>query len=85
MGICFIGKKKRFSDFLDEYIEPKPGRILLKNGSEIGNHHGIHQFTIGKRINGKYLEARSHLGFFVSHIHSDTGDIIAVSSSIKIH
>lgn len=81
MGICFIGKKKRFSDFLDEYIEPKPGRILLKNGSEIGNHHGIHQFTIGKRINGKYLEARSHLGFFVSHIHSDTGDIIACEGS----
>ncbi|CAO4373967.1 unnamed protein product [Caenorhabditis nigoni] len=81
MGICFIGKKKRFSDFLDEYIEPKPGRIVLKDGQQIGKHHGIHQFTIGKRIHGKYLDERSHFGFFVSDIRSDTGDVVACDGS----
>ena len=79
MGICFVGKKKRFSEFLDEYIEPKSGEIVLKNGKKIGSHHGIHKFTIGKRINGTYLEERSHFGFFVSDINSETGDIVAVS------
>ncbi|CAL2040436.1 unnamed protein product [Caenorhabditis brenneri] len=85
MGICFIGKKKRFSEFLDEYIEPKPGRIVLKDGRIIGNHHGIHQFTIGKRINGKYLEERSHFGFFVSDINPENGDVVACEGSHHPH
>lgn len=33
MGICFVGKRKRFSDFLADYIEPKPGPVLTISGS----------------------------------------------------
>uniref|UniRef100_A0A8R1EU99 tRNA-specific 2-thiouridylase MnmA-like central domain-containing protein n=1 Tax=Caenorhabditis japonica TaxID=281687 RepID=A0A8R1EU99_CAEJA len=79
MGICFVGKKKRFAEFLDEYIEPKIGKIRRWNdGKIIGNHHGIHHFTIGKRISGKYLKAKTHLGFFVTGMDAESGDVFAV-------
>ncbi|CAI2350468.1 unnamed protein product [Caenorhabditis sp. 36 PRJEB53466] len=81
MGICFVGKRKRFAEFLDEYIEPKPGKIVLSNGKTVGNHKGVHHFTIGKRINGQYLEERSHLGYFVSRIDAENGDVVACEGS----
>ena len=33
MGICFVGKRKKFSDFLTDYIEPKVGPVLVKYGT----------------------------------------------------
>uniref|UniRef100_A0A915DWY8 tRNA-5-taurinomethyluridine 2-sulfurtransferase n=1 Tax=Ditylenchus dipsaci TaxID=166011 RepID=A0A915DWY8_9BILA len=54
MGICFVGKKKLFSEFLDKYIEPVThGRFVDAESGETFedlSHTGIHNFTIGKRI-----------------------------------
>ena len=48
MGICFIGKKQ-FSSFISEFIDKKPGRICTENGECIGEHNGLHLYTIGQR------------------------------------
>lgn len=48
-GICFIGKRK-FSDFMSEYVDPMPGDFIdIDTGQIIGQHQGIHEYTIGQR------------------------------------
>ena len=49
MGICFIGKRK-FSSFIDRYIESSKGPIInYKNDKIIGTHNGLSKYTIGQR------------------------------------
>eukprot|EP00051_Salpingoeca_urceolata_P012032 m.149628 g.149628 ORF g.149628 m.149628 type:complete len:522 (-) comp17351_c1_seq3:12-1577(-) len=36
MGICFIGKRRRFGDFVHEYLEPAPGPLLDVRGHHAG-------------------------------------------------
>lgn len=47
-GICFIGKV-RMKDFLQEYLEERPGPIVRADGQEIGRHRGLHYYTVGQR------------------------------------
>ena len=47
-GICFIGER-RFDDFLAEYIKDKPGSISDPQGRLLGQHRGLHQYTLGQR------------------------------------
>ncbi len=47
-GICFIGERP-FKEFLNKYIKNKPGLICYSDGSVIGEHEGLHFFTIGQR------------------------------------
>lgn len=50
VGICFIGKRK-FADFINEYVPSEPGLIVnLESGKPLGEHQGIHHFTLGQRI-----------------------------------
>ena len=40
MGICFVGKRK-FQEFIDEYIEPKTGNFIsVENNQIVGQHKG---------------------------------------------
>lgn len=49
MGICFVGKRRRFADFLAEYIDLPPGpAINLQDGAVIGQHRGLFAYTIGQ-------------------------------------
>ncbi|XP_066143682.1 mitochondrial tRNA-specific 2-thiouridylase 1 [Euwallacea fornicatus] len=49
MGICFIGSRN-FQDFIKEYIEDKPGKFIdIDTGQVVGEHQGIHQWTLGQR------------------------------------
>lgn len=48
MGICFIGPKN-FSNFIRPYILDKPGEILTETGQVIGEHQGLHHYTLGQR------------------------------------
>lgn len=47
-GICFVGKVS-LPDFLKEFIAPKEGSIILPDGTKLGTHPGLHNFTIGQR------------------------------------
>jgi len=47
-GICFIGER-RFADFLERYIDDRPGEIVDENRRHIGEHRGLHLYTIGQR------------------------------------
>lgn len=48
-GICFIGNV-RMKDFLRAYITDAPGAITrADDGRELGEHRGLHLYTIGQR------------------------------------
>ena len=47
-GICFIGERP-FKEFLSQYIPVKKGLILTKSGKILGNHDGVHFYTVGQR------------------------------------
>jgi tRNA-specific 2-thiouridylase len=47
-GICFIGDVK-MSDFLRAFVQDNPGLIRNRKGEILGEHKGLHLFTIGQR------------------------------------
>ncbi|MEM8954206.1 MAG: tRNA 2-thiouridine(34) synthase MnmA [Verrucomicrobiota bacterium] len=47
-GICFIGEVK-MSDFLAAFVEDRPGDIVGLDGEKLGEHRGLHLFTLGQR------------------------------------
>ncbi|KAJ2769521.1 hypothetical protein IWQ57_003067 [Coemansia nantahalensis] len=54
MGICFVGERRRFGEFIAEYLPLKPGDILSSDSRTIGTHGGLFTKTIGQsaRISG---------------------------------
>lgn len=67
MGICFVGKKKNFPEFLEKYIQEKPGPIIeVTTGRVIGEHKGTHNYTLGKRVSVDQRLHPNHDGMFVS-------------------
>ncbi|KAF9334814.1 hypothetical protein BGZ91_010718 [Linnemannia elongata] len=50
MGICFVGQRRRFGDFLKEYLDPLPGPVRINGlgGEVIGMHKGLFQYTVGQ-------------------------------------
>lgn len=47
-GICFIGEV-RINDFLEHYIPDAPGPIVNTAGKPLGEHRGLHRYTLGQR------------------------------------
>jgi tRNA-specific 2-thiouridylase len=47
-GICFIGERP-FDEFLGRYLAPDPGPIVTESGEVIGEHSGLHFYTLGQR------------------------------------
>lgn len=47
-GICFIGEVK-INDFLEKFIEDRPGDIVNAEGKKLGEHRGLHRYTMGQR------------------------------------
>jgi len=48
VGICFVGKRK-FSKFIDNYLEKEPGNFEDLDGNLIGKYSSIHNYTIGQK------------------------------------
>ena len=47
--ICFVGKKD-YRSFVEKRIDlTSAGEIFDINGNKVGNHNGIHEFTVGQR------------------------------------
>ena len=47
-GICFIGEIK-MRDFLRNFVSDNPGPIRTRQGMELGQHRGLHLYTLGQR------------------------------------
>ena len=47
-GICFIGQVK-MEDFLRAFVPDKPGPIVNLEGKVMGEHRGLHLYTLGQR------------------------------------
>ena len=47
-GICFIGERP-FAEFMKSHLPPKPGEIVTPEGEVIGEHEGVHLYTVGQR------------------------------------
>ncbi len=56
-GICFIGEVK-MEDFLRAFVPDKPGPIVDLEGRRLGEHRGLHLYTLGQR---KGLRVASNL------------------------
>ncbi|KAI9446552.1 tRNA methyltransferase [Lactarius indigo] len=49
MGLCFVGERRRFNDFLGDYVAPRPGPVLeIDTDVELGQHSGLWTYTIGQ-------------------------------------
>ncbi|HSX33637.1 MAG TPA: tRNA 2-thiouridine(34) synthase MnmA [Candidatus Saccharimonadales bacterium] len=47
-GICFVGKVG-IKDFLQQFVDTTPGRIIDQHGNDVGEHDGALFYTIGQR------------------------------------
>ncbi|MGD1906152.1 MAG: tRNA 2-thiouridine(34) synthase MnmA [Leptolyngbyaceae cyanobacterium] len=47
--LCLIEHHGSMQTFLDKYLAPKPGNIVDTDGRILGQHNGIHHYTIGQR------------------------------------
>lgn len=73
MGLCFIGKRKRFDAFISQYIEPVIGPAKdIDTGKVIFEHKGIHHYTIGKRITMVPDHCQSAVGLFAAGLDDKT-------------
>jgi tRNA-uridine 2-sulfurtransferase len=47
-GICFIGERP-FREFLRQHLLDAPGPVVTADGQKLGEHPGLHHFTLGQR------------------------------------
>lgn len=47
--LCLIEAHGSMQTFLDQYIAPRTGEIVDASGQVLGEHQGIHHYTIGQR------------------------------------
>ncbi len=71
MGICFIGEIS-INQFLQQKIKPQSGKVVLSNGTVLGEHQGLPFYTIGQRHIG--VSGRKPL--FVLAKKSDTNELV---------
>lgn len=47
--LCLVESHGSMQSFLDKYITPKKGDIVDQQGRVLGQHDGVHHYTIGQR------------------------------------
>ncbi|MFZ0408580.1 MAG: tRNA 2-thiouridine(34) synthase MnmA [Cyanobium sp.] len=47
--LCLADHHGSMKAFLDAYLPPRPGEIVLSDGTVLGHHDGLEHFTIGQR------------------------------------
>ena len=77
--ICFVPGND-YKNFLDAYLEEQgeavadtSGEMVTTDGRVIGEHNGIHNFTVGQR---KGLGVATGSPLYVLQIHSDTHEVV---------
>ena len=76
-GICFIGER-RFDTFIKNYLSDTPGKVVDTAGRILGDHQGLHFYTIGQRkgINIGGLKNRLEAPWYVVDKEIDTNTLI---------
>ncbi|MFB6264546.1 MAG: tRNA 2-thiouridine(34) synthase MnmA [Bradymonadaceae bacterium] len=73
--ICFVGGGD-YQDYVEERLaedEQRPGDIVHQNGEKLGEHEGIHQFTIGQR---RGLGISYHERLYVQAVRPEDGTVV---------
>jgi tRNA-uridine 2-sulfurtransferase len=63
-GICFLGQVK-MSDFLSHYVADSPGEIVDVSGKVLGQHRGLHLYTLGQRKGHGVASPHSGMAYVV--------------------
>ena len=72
MGICFVGKVG-IRDFLSQYVETTPGKVIDKqSGKMLGYHDGAIFYTIGQRHG---LDIGGGLPYYVASKDMDKNEV----------
>jgi tRNA-uridine 2-sulfurtransferase len=74
-GICFIGKV-RMQDFLKEYLPEKPGAIVDLSGRVLGEHRGLHNYTLGQRRGIRVASAEPETAYVVVDKRMATNELV---------
>ena len=74
-GICFIGKV-RMQDFLKEYLPENPGPIVDLAGRLLGEHRGLHNFTLGQRRGIRVASAEPETAYVVVEKRTATNELV---------
>lgn len=81
--ICFVGSEG-YAKFIEKRVGSGvyvPGKFLLPNGEDAGEHSGIHHYTVGQRkgLPADVFKAAQKFGFrgdlYISSINPDTGAV----------
>jgi tRNA-specific 2-thiouridylase len=78
-GICFIGERP-FARFLERFVAPAPGPIVTATGRTIGQHEGLHRYTLGQR-KGIGIGGQSEHGespWYVAEKRQDSNELVVV-------
>jgi len=76
MGLCFVGERRRFNDFLVDYVAPRPGPILeIDTDVKMGQHTGLWTYTIGQ---GAKLPGLTKRLFVVAKDHKKNAIYVAL-------
>lgn len=74
-GICFLGQV-RMSDFLRHYLPDTPGEIVDTSGRGMGEHRGLHLYTIGQRKGHGVASPREGMAYVVVGKNAATNQLI---------
>lgn len=80
-GLCFVSQEHtRFSDFLDEYLEPKAGNIITADGKVWGQHSGVWHATIGQRASVSMPQGDPEFqgAWYVAEKRLETNELVIV-------
>ncbi|WVQ63448.1 tRNA (5-methylaminomethyl-2-thiouridylate)-methyltransferase [Kwoniella botswanensis] len=78
MGVCFIGERGKFGDFISQYTSPPTtqGHIVSLSGEVLGEHKGLWYYTIGQRA--KIANQLKPLFVAKKGVGKDNNDILVV-------
>jgi tRNA-uridine 2-sulfurtransferase len=74
-GICFIGEVK-MSDFLRAFVPDNPGVVRNHFGHVVGEHRGLHLYTLGQRRGVGVPSNTPHEAYVVVEKRAATNELI---------
>ncbi len=90
MGLCFVGKI-RLKDFLEQKLTVNKGHIIDMEGKVLGQHEGLHNYTIGQRQgikiggSGPYYVAKKDLKTNTLTVTNNPRHKILETKEVYIH